>query len=404
MTRPPPLPETAARAYPWFIAGTASWFGAFGMQQVILSWIVVGELGAPAETVGLVQTLNMLPALGLLLVGGAVADRRDPRGMLLAAHLLAPLPVLALAGVVAAGHARLSAVILCGVSFGVLTAFAVPARDALLSRVAGNDLMRAVTGLTASQFGAQAAGSLLAGLSRWLGSPTMLAVQAGVVAAGVLFMRRVPRAAPAARAASSRRHPLYELSEGLRITARVPELRGPVVLVFAVGVLFMGPYLVLFPLMVRDVYGGEADMLSVVLMLFPLGTILGSIVLRFRGIERKGLAMLVSLASGALTMAVIGCGVPFVVLVVLTFVWGLGGAVFMNCSRTLYQQAAPPEQRGRVLAVYQVGFNGGAPLGAMAAGLVSGAVGTGTTIVAFSAAMGLVLLGMTLFTRVGEMR
>ena len=73
----PNMRENADRAtgFRWFLMNTGSWFGAWGMQQVLFSWIVVGELQASGDWVGLAQTSIMLPSLVLLMAGGAVADR-----------------------------------------------------------------------------------------------------------------------------------------------------------------------------------------------------------------------------------------------------------------------------------------------------------------------------------------
>jgi len=53
--------------FAWFVAGVATWFGAWGMQSVLFSWIVVGELHAGPEWVSAAQTASMLPTLFLLL-------------------------------------------------------------------------------------------------------------------------------------------------------------------------------------------------------------------------------------------------------------------------------------------------------------------------------------------------
>jgi len=39
---------------------------------------------------------------------------------------------------------------------------------------------------------------------------------------------------------------------------------------------------------------------------------------------------------------------------------GVGAALFMSAGRTVFQEQAPPEQRGRVLSVYMLGFMGAA--------------------------------------------
>ena len=62
------------------------------MQGVLFAWILVSELDADSKWVGIAQTTSMLPSLFLLLIGGATADRFDPRRMLIIVHLLAPLP------------------------------------------------------------------------------------------------------------------------------------------------------------------------------------------------------------------------------------------------------------------------------------------------------------------------
>jgi MFS family permease len=84
---------------------------------------------------------------------------------------------------------------------------------------------------------------------------------------------------------------------------------------------------------------------------------------------------------------VIGLGLPLPLLFVATLCWGLGGSVFINCSRTLFQEAAPPAQRGRVLSVFQLCFVGAAPLGSLTAGFCNGWIGPLATLQLFACAM-----------------
>ena len=77
---------------------------------MLLSWLVVGELGADAAVLGLVQSVAMLPSLLLLLPGGVLADRHDRRRLLWMSHTGASLVVAALAVVVALGKLSLAAV------------------------------------------------------------------------------------------------------------------------------------------------------------------------------------------------------------------------------------------------------------------------------------------------------
>jgi predicted MFS family arabinose efflux permease len=138
-------------------------------------------------------------------------------------------------------------------------------------------------------------------------------------------------------------------------------------------------------------------------MLFPLGTIAGSLWLRSRGLRRKGRAALLALLVGCASLASMGLGLPLPVLMAATFLWGLGGAVFITASRTLYQAAAPEDQRARVLAAYQLGFLGGAPLGASCAGLLGAALGIQGALLLSAAGMLLAVIGVWLGTGMARM-
>jgi MFS family permease len=395
---------TRTPGYRWFIAGVASWFAAWGMQMVMFSWLVVGELGAEPQWVGVAQTSTMLPSLLLLLVGGVVADRFDARRLLVGLHLVAGVPVLLLAWATHEHRLTLPVLIAYGLIMGTVSAFVMPARDALLSRVAGTDLMRAVTGMTAAQFGAQAAGNLMAGSARWLGSEPALALQTVLLVLGSIATLRVTPGEPR-RAMESTSSVWSDVREGLRLVARTPQLRSPIVLVVAVGFLFLGPFLVVFPLMVRDHYQGGVAALSLVLMTFPIGTITGSLILRARGgVAAKGRAALLALACGATALAIVGSGPPFALMIAVTVCWGLAGSVFINCSRTLYQEAAPPTQRASVLAVYQLGFMGAAPLGSFSAGLVGAQIGPLGALQLFALGMFTLVALVSAFTNTASLR
>ena len=412
--------------YRWFTANVGSWFGAFGMQGVLFAWILVGELETESRWVGTAQTASMLPSLFFLMIGGAIADRFDPRKLLIAIHLIAPLPVLALAFAAKQDALTIPIVIAFALSMGTLTAFANPAREALLSRVAGNDLMGAISGMTAVQFGCQALGSIVAGLARVIGSPVALVIHALVLTSGALFASFTPRARqpvtpsverseqPSASASSaddspprltpapSWRETLAGMREGLAIVARTKELRGSLIAVFAVGVFFIGPFTVVLPLLIRDVYGGGVDQLALAMTLFPLGTISGSLVLRKFGLRRKGRSMLIALAFATTLQASLGTGLPFWAFSLAIFGWGLGGAIFINASRTIFQEHAPAAYRGRVLAAYQLGFTGGGPFGAFASGFVISVVGLAETFFVSGSMMAILVTLMSLFSDLPE--
>ncbi len=375
--------------YAWFLACSTSWFAAHGVNQVMIPWLVVGVLHASPEWTGTVQMTAMLPNFVLLLVGGVIADRREARRVLALLHALAALPPLVLAASIGSGALSIPIVMLCATSLGVLTAFAHPARDSLLSRVAGQDVMRAVTGNTIAQFGAQGLGMAVAAAARWLGSVPVLVVQATFVALGRLATRRLPERAAVESPPVTGPGDFFA---GLRFVLR-SDLRAVLALVCGIGLTFNGSYYVLLPLLVRDVYGGDVSGVSLLLAMFPLGTIGGSLLLLARGgIRRKGRGLALSLAVAACCLVVAGRALPFPALVLLTLGWGLTGAVFLNTSRTLFQERAPATERARVLAVNQLGFTATGPVGALLSGFAAARFGPEQALAIFGLGM-LALVG-----------
>ena len=378
----------ARSTYPWFMTAIGAWFGAWGMQQVLFSWLVVGELREDPRWVGTAQMFLNLPSLALLLVGGVTADRGDRGRLLVVVHLLAAATTLAMARVVGAGQLSLGVLLVYGLAWGSFQSFVGPARDALLSDVAEGELLRAVTTATLVQFVGQAVGARGAGLAERFGSPALLTAQAGVLLAGLLPLSRLARGGLRGRPAEGSGRALSEVREGLRAVWRSPRLRPVAFLVASNGLLFLGPYYVLCPLLVRDVHHGGVTDLSLVLVVFPAGTVLGSLWLLARGgIRRKGRALLLGLLGGGLSLVLTGLPLPFPAFLGAIFVWGVCGGVFLNMSRTLFQENAPALLRGRVLSVYSVALLGVAPASNLGAGLLADALGPALGCVAFGFAM-----------------
>jgi MFS family permease len=332
----------------------------------------VVDLGENELRVGAAQSAVMVPSVILILIGGAVADRRDRRTVLMWLHAIAALLAIALAAAVWRGHLSYPLLIVYALGMGSVQAFLMPARDAMLSEVSGHDVGHAVAKLNVTQWGAQALGALAGGLARVVGPASALLVQTAILMLGVPAFGRLSRAPRTAHPGG--RLSLADVTSGAREVFHSTVLWPSLILVTAVGALFIGPFMVVFPLMVRDVYGGGVTEIALVSSMFPVGTITGSTAVVWRGgVRRKGRAQLLSLLVGALVLLVISRGLPFWVTLLAVFSWGVSGSVFMIAGRTLFQERASAANRGRVLSTYTLGFMGAA--GVVGAPLAGGLVG-----------------------------
>ena len=379
--------ERGARAYSWFLGGVGCWALAAGLQQVIFTWLVVGELRASAGRVGIAQMCQTLPLLAFLLFGGLLADRVELRRLLATLHVAAAAAAAILATVVITGRVRFDVLVLYALGWGTIQAFASPPRDAMISHLGTLDLLRAITGMTLVQFTATAAGSRLAGAGAWLGNATALGAQSLVLLVGLAAVARLPRVAPQPRP-DGEGGGIAAIRDGLALVRRSRVLFPVSLLVAGDGLFFMGPFAVLVPLLVRDVYGGGIRDLSWVMMTLPLGTIAGSLAVLLRGgVRRKGLTFLIALLGVSGCLVAISVRPAFWGLVAAIFGWGVFHSFFFNTSRALFQEAAPPALRARVLSVHSLAFFGMAPMSHLGAGLLAGAVGAATACAVAGTAM-----------------
>jgi len=371
-------PATASKTY-FFAHGLH--FMAGGLMGVIFPWLIAQELHESQARVGLAQFLSTLPIMLLILIGGAAADGRNLRAYIARLQLSAAIFPILLALVIATGHLSFFTATMCIVPISALGAFIMPARDALLSHVTPPEvgLSRTAAMAVAATFGGQLMGTAIAASASTIGAVPLLALQAALLAgAGVLSARvRLVDADSFAGATPIRiERLLHEMRDGLRTVLAHERLRTMILYLVLPGPLFNGMFLVGFPLMVRDVFKGDAPMLSAIITVFLVGLTVSSFVLgRLRPVERQGrMMMLLSLNN----VAVFGLAFAlpyFPAFIVLMFLWGLSAGAAMAVNRGMVQAAAPNAYRARVLSVLQFSQVAGGPLGALLYGFIAQAVG-----------------------------
>ncbi len=392
-------PRAGRHPFHWYLGGHAAWFTSFGIQMILFPWLVAVVLKEPAERVGIAQMAVMAPAILFMLYGGAVADRADCRRLLLRYQSLATLPPLALLGVIAAGALSYRALLVYGFAMGTLTAFVVPARDTLLSRVMRHGRERAIAITSAVQFICQLVGIAMAGFAGRIGAPALLVSQAVILMAGALAVSRLAPAPPAA----VHRHdesPLAAMRDGLRAVRRSDRLFPVVVAMLAVGIFYGGVFSVILPLMVRDVFGGGSGELAVVNTCFWGGTIASTMLqIRLGALRRPGRAVLLSLIWGSIVLVAMAVPGPLPLFALICLGWGVGAGVVLTQGRIIVQIETPESHRARALAVFQLGFTGGSPIGALGMGYLAAHVGPRPAVIYPAVAMAVVL--MVLFRRSG---
>lgn len=339
--------------------------------MVLFPWLVAVVLHMDAFAVGVAQAAIMAPSLLFLPLGGLVADRGNPRRLLLGYHILYAMPPLALALVLMReGGLSYPLLIAYGVVAGSIGAFAVPTRDALLPALAQGNLPRAVALATALQFGGQLLGIACASTADRFGPIPLLLLHASLVLVGCLAVWRLPDPPPHPPAD----HPGFwqSVGEGVSAAAKSDQIWPVLLINFGVGIFYVGPFMAVLPLVVRDNYGGGAPELAYVNLAFWAATILAAVA--FAALARRftlrGRLIGAAVAVGALVLVALATLPSFAVFVALNFVWGLGAGITMTQSRTVIQIVAPATHRARLMSLFQLGLGGGGPIGALITGTI----------------------------------
>ena len=354
----------------YYLLGTGGWFAGFGIQGVLFAWLVAMELRASPEALGVAQMSLLLPGTLLMLIGGSFADRFGARRVLVIAQCIAAFNPILLTILLLLDRLTYPSMIFYAVLMGTAAAFANPARDGLLNAVASGRVQRTVMLASMVQFSGQFIGFTIAATADWIGPEPILLFHSLFLLIGILMFLSIPL--PKHANHSEKTSLLRSLRQGAVTVWSSRSMRVIVIQNVAMGLFFMGSFVVTIPLLIRDVFLGASQDLAIMNMVNSFG-LLASIFLLFRlgDIQRPGRALMLAHLLGAAALAGVGIPSQFGLAVFVALIWGLSGGVAITMSRTIMQEQAPFDQRSRVMSFYGFSFMGSGPIGALMCGFLA---------------------------------
>ncbi|MYW21709.1 MFS transporter [Streptomyces sp. SID2955] len=377
------LPECAttpahrdANVLRWLTAYTASLIGD-SVYFVALAWSAQKAAG-PTE-VGLVMASGALPRALLMLGGGVVADRFDPRRVILGSDALRCLVILAVAAGIALTTPALWILVAVALVFGAVDALFVPAVGALPPRITTPGQLARVTGMRSlSTRLSQIAGPPIGGLAMGLGGPAAAFTVAGLlIALSLPLLLSVQIRSLGARDAE-RPEPgtaRQDLLDGLRYIRR-HRLIGPLVVVGAICELGLIGTLNVGMVLLNAERGWGPSGYGWIVSSFSAGAAASAALLAIAGwLPRAGLMLSGTLLTSCAGAATIALAPTLRLAVVLAAVVGLSVGVVGSLDNALIQSAADPSYLGRVTSVVMLTMVGLAPLSYPLVGAAIGAWG-----------------------------
>jgi len=414
-TSPPAQPATGDGLKPGreilaYYVVLSLYFFAFGLQAVVFPSLVTFVLEEDARRLGFAQMALSAPFFALLLFGGLLAERVRAGRALFLLQLAFAVPPVALAIAAQLHLLTYAAAIGYAVVMGSLAAFMLPVRDAALNGIVAREaargfvmpLTRAAAVATAVQLGAQIAGLLVGALSQRNPAPFLVLQGVIVVISGcIALMLRGEKPVVEARSVKAA---FGDIGAGLSYAFRDPVM-GPMLWTAAyIGVFIIGAFQVLFPLIVRESYGGGTEELGRLFATFFGASFVSAVIVgRLPPFKYPGRALLISHMLGALILATFAFEKPLWAFTALVVVWGLGAGVTMSTSRTITQASADPKYLGRVLAIYSMGFMGGAPIGSYLIGQAAFHFGPRTAAIFPAIGLAIAAVALAVFSPIWKM-
>ncbi len=317
--------------------------------------------------VGLLELVAFGSVLAFAFVGGALADARDRRGMVLVSEAALTIFSVILVVNAALPHPQVWVLFVVMVGWGGLDALQRPSLDAMLPRLVDRSELTAAAALgslrgTLGQIAGPALGGVLIAA---FGLPVTYLVDVATYAVGLAclyWMRAVPPPVDAERPSVRR------VMEGLRYARSRPELIGT----YAVDIIamFFGMPMALFPAIAQGL--GGPGVLGLMYTAPAVGAFLFSATSGWTSrVHRHGMGVIV--AATVWGLAIIAFGVVPGLVAALVFLAIAGAADMMSgvFRSTIWNQTIPDSLRGRLAPIEMLSYSSGPALGNFEAGIVA---------------------------------
>jgi len=363
----------------YFIGRSVSQFGTW-MQRTAVVWLVY-SITHDAFLIGVTIFAEQIPSFLFSAFGGVAADRYNRYTVIKITQIASIIQSVLLAILVMTGHTIIWAILLLSVILGIINAYDVPARQALVNDVVAEpaDLPSALSLTTAMASMAQLLGPALSGivLNKWGAAVCFFlnAASFGGVILSLLLMKL-----PAYIPKPSNKKALAEFAEGFRYIKKTPNI-GLMVLLVAIVSLLVLPYNTVLPVFAKVVFKGNASTFGYINSFVGLGAVSGTIFLASRkpGAPLRKILWVctIILGIGLIFFSQIR---NFPIAMIFAAIAGFGAmAQFTVCNITVQSESAP-EMRGRAIGILLMAIFGMLPVGSLLVGAISEYIGAPATV------------------------
>lgn len=363
----------------YFTGRSFSQFGTW-MQRTAVMWVVYTLTNSPFM-LGVTLFAEQFPAFLLFVFGGIAADRYDRFKIVKITQIASMIQAGSLALLVLLGNYKVWEILALSVVLGMINAFDIPARQALIHDVLtdSDDLPNALALNSSMASVARLLGPALSGiLLETLGAGICFSINAlsfGAVILSLFFMKLPPF-----KPVTGKRNIRKELLEGFSYVKNTPSI-GLIILTIGLIGLLIRPYDTLLPIFAKVVFSGNAATYGYITAFIGVGAVIGTVYLasmrRMTNLKKTLLSGILILSVGLLAFATSD---SFPLSMVFAVIIGFGIIAQTTLGNIIVQTESVPEMRGRAISLMLMAMVGMVPLGSLLIGAVSEHTGAPATM------------------------
>jgi len=380
------FPALQSAEFRLFWMGQAVSAAGTRMQDTTIRWHVYSLTHSPIA-LGMIGLCKFVPIVLCSLFGGALADARDRRSIMLLTQTALALSAALLAFLSLSG--KITETMIYGMSAlsASALAFDSPARQSLIpSLVPRKHYPNAISLNSTVMKIATVVGPTVAGILLVRGNYALIyGLNALSYLAVITALLRIePRTMERPEVSQSRtggpRTGPAALADGLRFVWSKPVLVGAIGLDFLAS--FFSSLESLMPIFARDILHVGARGYGFLTAAGAVGSVVAGVIMAFRKpIVRQGAAMLVAVTIYGCATILFGLSHVFWLSVIALALTGAADTVSSILRQTIRQMDTPDHLRGRMTSINMVFIMGGPQLGNMEAGLVASLMGAPWSVV-----------------------
>jgi MFS family permease len=361
------------------------------MTLLAIPWFVLQTTGSASRT-GIAAASETVPLVLASVLGGPVVDRLGARRVSIASDIVSALGIGAIPLLHSTIGLRFWQLCLLIAVVGLARAPGDTSRSVLvpgLVRLAGIPMERATSAYDGVSRGARMVGAPLAGvlIAVWSAADVLLIDGATFLVSALLIGRQVPASVRPALAHEDRAPYLTQLRSGLGYLRNDRLVAGITTMVMVTNLLDVAYSSVFLPVYARDVLHSSVG-LGLIAGLFGAGALAGTVLYGVVGprLPRWPVFTVAFLIGGAPRFFLFAGEPPLVLLLTGCVLAGLAAGAINPVLAAVEFERIPEELQSRVIGVLAAGVMAGMPVGALAGGLLTSAIGLRGALVATGAA------------------